>query len=95
MRVEEDGSISSFEEKPQSEKTLINGGYMVCEHAMFDYLPSDPHVMLERAPMERLVADAQINAYRHEGFWQPMDTYQEAQHLNRHWDEGSAPWRIW
>lgn len=68
---------------------------MVCEHAMFDYLPSDPQVMLERAPMEKLVADGQISAYRHLGFWQPMDTYQEAQHLNRLWDEGLAPWKVW
>jgi glucose-1-phosphate cytidylyltransferase len=95
MRVEEDGAISSFEEKPQFEKTLINGGYMVCDHSMFDYLPNDPAVMLERAPMDKLVADGQLNAYRHTAFWQPMDTYQEAQHLNRLWADGDAPWKVW
>ena len=95
MRVEEDGAISSFEEKPQFEKTLINGGYMVCDHSMFDYLPDDPAVMLERAPMDQLVADGQLNAYRHTAFWQPMDTYQEAQHLNRLWADGDAPWKVW
>ena len=95
MRVEEDGAISSFEEKPQFEKTLINGGYMVCDHSMFDYLPDDPSVMLERSPMDKLVADGQLNAYRHTAFWQPMDTYQEAQHLNRLWADGEAPWKVW
>lgn len=68
MRVEQNGAISSFDEKPQFEKTLINGGYMVCEHSMFNYLPDDPSIMLERYPMERLVADGQLNAYRHTAF---------------------------
>lgn len=95
LRIEEDGSISSFAEKPQFEDSLINGGYMVCEPSIFDYLPDDPGVMLELAPMEQLVRDGQVNAYRHEGFWQPMDTYQESQHLNRLWVEGIAPWKVW
>ena len=67
---------------------------MVCEPGVFDYLPDDPGEMFERGPMSRLVADGQVNAYRHEGFWQPMDTYQEWQHLNRLWDQG-APWKCW
>ena len=68
---------------------------MVCEHGIFDYLPNDPAVMLERAPMDNLVRDRQLHAYRHEGFWQPMDTYQESQYLNKLWSEGNAPWRKW
>ena len=51
--------------------------------------------MLEHGPMDRLVADKQLNAYRHEGFWQPMDTYQENQHLNKLWADGVAPWKVW
>ena len=51
--------------------------------------------MLERDPINRLAADRQLNCYRHEGFWQPMDTYQECQYLNRLWDEGRAPWKTW
>ena len=94
LRIEEDGGISSFEEKPQFERSLINGGFMVCEPGVFDYLPDDPGEMFERGPMSRLVADGQVNAYRHEGFWQPMDTYQEWQHLNRLWEQG-APWKCW
>ena len=68
---------------------------MVCEHRIFDYLPADPLMMLERQPMDKLVRDGQLNAYKHEGFWQPMDTYQEAQYLNKLWAEGQAPWKVW
>ena len=68
---------------------------MVCEHEFFDYLPDNPEMMLELEPMNRLAAEGQLNAYEHDGFWQPMDTYQEALYLNRLWDEGKAPWKIW
>ena len=95
LRLEEDGRIHDFTEKPQYEEAYVNGGFMVCESRLFDYLPDDPGVMLEHAPMDRLVADKQLNAYRHEGFWQPMDTYQENQHLNKLWADGVAPWKVW
>ncbi len=95
LRIEGDGRIQTFSEKPQFEDAHVNGGYMVCEHRMFDYLPDDPGIMLERQPMEKLVRDGQLNAYQHEGFWQPMDTYQETQHLNQLWADGKAPWKVW
>jgi len=95
LRIEEDGVIRAFHEKPQFEEAYVNGGYMVCEYGLFDYLPDDPDMMLERRPMERLVEDGQLNAHRHDGFWQPMDTYQEALYLNRLWAEGKAPWKCW
>jgi glucose-1-phosphate cytidylyltransferase len=95
LRIEQDGRIASFAEKPQFEDAQVNGGYMVCEHKMFDYLPEDASVMLERQPMDRLVQDGQLNAYHHKGFWQPMDTYQEMQHLDAMWQAGRAPWKVW
>jgi glucose-1-phosphate cytidylyltransferase len=95
VRIAEGGSIRTFNEKPQLEDSYINGGYLVCSHGFFDYLPDDPEVMLEREPMDRLVRDSQLHAFKHEGFWQPMDTYAEAQHLNKIWAEGSAPWKVW
>jgi len=52
-------------------------------------------MMLELEPMNRLAAEGQLNAYEHDGFWQPMDTYQESQYLNRLWEECKAPWKIW
>jgi glucose-1-phosphate cytidylyltransferase len=95
LRIEDDGCIHTFSEKPQFEEAYINGGYMVCEHRLFDYLPNDPGMMLERQPMDDLVRDGQLNAYKHDGFWQPMDTYQESQYLNALWAEGKAPWKVW
>lgn len=95
IRIESDNAIHTFTEKPQFEEAYVNGGYMVCSHRFFDYLPNDPAVMLERQPMDALVRDGQLNAYKHEDFWQPMDTYQETQHLNQLWAEGRAPWKVW
>jgi glucose-1-phosphate cytidylyltransferase len=95
LNIEEDGTISTFQEKPQVDEHLVNGGFMVCEHSVFDYLPDDPNVMFERDPIMRIAADGQLNAYTHEGWWQPMDTYQEMQYLNGLWESGKAPWKVW
>jgi glucose-1-phosphate cytidylyltransferase len=95
LRIEADGGIQQFNEKPQIEESFVNGGYMVCDYRMFEYLPADPTVMLERQPMDALVRDGQLHSFKHEGFWQPMDTYQEAQYLNDLWNRGQAPWKIW
>jgi glucose-1-phosphate cytidylyltransferase len=90
-----DGTVLGFNEKPQAEGGYINAGYMVCSRKLFDYLPDDPTVMLETVPMKALVADAALGAYRHEGFWQPMDTFSEYTMLNKLWAENKAPWKIW
>jgi glucose-1-phosphate cytidylyltransferase len=88
-------TIQSFNEKPQTENGFINGGYMVCSRKLFEYLPDDPSVMLEQSPLKSLAAEGKLGAYIHNGFWQPMDTYQEYSLLNRLWSANSAPWRIW
>ncbi len=95
LRIDDDGHIHTFNEKPQFEEAYVNGGYMVCDYRLFDYLPTDRAVMLEQQPMQTLATEGQLHAFKHEGFWQPMDTYQEAQHLNSLWDQGIAPWKIW
>ena len=95
MRIDDSGAIHAFSEKPQMEEAYVNGGYMVCDYKLFDYLPDDPKVMFEREPISQLVRDGQLHSFKHEGFWQPMDTYQEAQYLNRLWEEGQAPWKVW
>ena len=95
LRIEDDGRIHNFMEKPQFEDTYVNGGFMVCDYRLFEYLPLDPQVMLERQPMDDLVRDHQLHAFKHEGFWQPMDTYQETQYLNKLWAEDKAPWKVW
>jgi glucose-1-phosphate cytidylyltransferase len=95
LSIDENGGITRFEEKPAHESSKINVGFMVCNHELFDYLPDDQNVMLEREPLMRLAADKQLHSYHHEGFWQPMDTYQEMQYLDRLWKENKAPWKIW
>lgn len=95
LGLEGDGSVRGFNEKPQTEGGYINGGYMVCNRKIFDYLPDDPAMMLEQAPMKGLTADGQLGAFCHEGFWQPMDTFQEFTLLNKLWTENKAPWKIW
>jgi len=94
VNLEDDGSINRFEEKPQMEEFYVNGGFMVCSHKVFGYL-GEEDVMFEQSPMKKITADGQLNAFRHEGFWQPMDTYQESQYLNGLWDRGEAAWRKW
>ena len=95
LQICDDGTVSSFNEKPQAAGAYINAGYMVCSRRLFSYLPDDADVMLEQEPMKKLVADRQLGAFRHEGFWQPMDTFQEYSFLNRLWEEGKAPWKVW
>lgn len=89
-----DNQVVSFVEKPQTESGWINGGFFVFEPQVFDYIDGDA-TPLETDPLERLAADGQLMAYKHEGFWQPMDTLREKQILERLWESGKAPWKIW
>jgi len=95
LGMDDTGRVQGFNEKPQAEGGYINGGYMVCSRRLFDYLPDDAGVMLEQEPMRKLTAEGQLAAYRHEGFWQPMDTFQEFTLLNSLWEKGKAPWKVW
>jgi glucose-1-phosphate cytidylyltransferase len=92
IRLGASGRVEAFNEKPQTEQGCINGGFMVCEPGIFDYLPADRDAMFEEEPLRRLATEGKLGAYRHEGFWQPMDTYQEFTLLNRLWAAGRAPW---
>lgn len=89
-----DDAVLEFSEKPQTGEGWINGGFFVFEPAVFDYLQDDSSI-LEREPMERLARDGQLMAYRHEGFWQPMDTLREKLQLEEYWKSGRAPWKVW
>ena len=88
-------TVEGFNEKPQTEGGFINGGFMVCSREIFSYLPVDPGVALEQGPMQRIAADGKLGAYLHEGFWQPMDTFQEFNLLNQLWRERRAQWKTW
>jgi glucose-1-phosphate cytidylyltransferase len=95
IAVDSDGRIRTFQEKPQMESAYVNGGYMVAEHAVFDHLGGEPAMMFEREPLQSLLASGQLHCYRHEGWWQPMDTFQEMQYLDQLWASGKAPWKVW
>ena len=94
LDVDAEGRIRDFREKAKDDGALINGGFMVCEPGVMDYIDGDGQ-MLEREPLERLAKAGQLMAYRHDGFWQPMDTLREKQLLERMWSEGRAPWKVW
>jgi glucose-1-phosphate cytidylyltransferase len=94
MRLDEDATVRAFEEKPQGEGGWINGGFFVLEPSVLDRIP-DQDVMFEHAPLEGLAADGQLAAYRHTGFWQPMDTLRDKRHLEELWTSGAAPWKVW
>jgi glucose-1-phosphate cytidylyltransferase len=91
----ERGQIATFNEKPQAEGGYINGGFFVVSRKVFDYLEDTDNVMFEQAPLLKIMADKQLMAYQHNGFWQPMDTYMEQVLLNRLWTDGKAPWKTW
>ncbi|MFI4984992.1 MAG: sugar phosphate nucleotidyltransferase [Solirubrobacterales bacterium] len=88
----QDGTVRGFREKPRSEH-WINGGFFCLDSDVLSYLERDS--VLERTPLERLAADGQLRAHRHEGFWECMDTYKDAVQLNDLWASGEAPWRVW
>ncbi len=92
MEIDDSGRVTHFREKPKM-KDWVSIGYFVFEPAVLDYLTED--CGLEEDGLTRLAADSQLSAFRHEGFWQPMDTYREYQILHGLWDSGEAPWRTW
>ena len=92
VQLSDDGRVSGFDEKPRLQ-SWINGGFFCFEPGAFDYLETDS--VLEREPLERLAGDGQLNAFRHEGFWDCMDTYKDAVLLNDLWSAGEPPWRVW
>lgn len=94
LEIADDGSIAQFQEKPNN--SWVNGGFFVCENKALDYIPSDAvNVMWEREPLQNLAKDGELHAYKHEGFWHPMDMLKDKIDLNEMWASGKAPWDIW
>jgi glucose-1-phosphate cytidylyltransferase len=90
--LDDQGLVRGFDEKPQVE-SWINGGFFCFEPGVLDYLTEDS--VLEREPLERLAADGELRAFRHDGFWDCMDTYKDAVLLNDLWESGEPPWKVW
>ena len=87
--------ITSFMEKPAGTENWVNGGFFVCEPKVFEYINGGDKTTFEREPLETLAADGQLNAYRHHGFWQPMDMLRDKIALTKLWQSDQAPWAVW
>ncbi|WP_341713231.1 sugar phosphate nucleotidyltransferase, partial [Erythrobacter sp.] len=93
--IEFDGSnVTGFREKPAGDGGLINGGFFVGDPSILDDYVDGPSTIWEREPLERLAADGQLGAFRHTGFWQPMDTLRDRNYLEELWAT-KAPWKCW
>jgi glucose-1-phosphate cytidylyltransferase len=86
--------IIGFKEKPQGDGAWINGGFFVLSPGVIDYIEGDQTIW-ERGPIERLAQEGRLSAFNHQGFWQPMDTLRDKIHLEKLWDSGNAPWKVW
>ena len=94
--IKDDNIITTFSEKPKGEENWINGGFFVCEPQVFDYIQeNNDNIIFEREPLENLAKDNQLNAYKHSGFWQSMDTLKDKKDLTQMWQKDIAPWAIW
>ncbi|NDV64452.1 glucose-1-phosphate cytidylyltransferase [Bacteroides sp. 224] len=91
----ETDKVLSFQEKPDGDRNWINAGFFVCEPEVFDFIPDGDNVTFERKPLENIARAGKMHAYRHNGFWKPMDTLRDNNELNEMWDAGEAPWKVW
>ena len=95
LEFDADGTtVSAFVEKPEGDGGWLNGGFFVLEPSVLDYIEGD-RTLWENEPLKRLAREGQLAAYRHEGFWQPMDTLRDKRTLEDLWDRGAAPWKTW
>ncbi len=86
--------VAGFQEKPRGDGDWINGGFFVLSPAALEYIDGDD-TLWEKEPLHQLAANGQLAAYRHDGFWQPMDTLRDRNHLEELWGTGHAPWKLW
>ena len=94
LNIASDNSVYSFREKSALDSEPINAGFMVLEPKIFDYLDGDSCIF-ERKPLEQLAAEGELMSYTHKGFWQCMDTKREKDDLEKMWESGQAPWKVW
>jgi glucose-1-phosphate cytidylyltransferase len=92
LDIENSGKVNQFQEKPKSE-SWVNVGYFVFEPEIFNYL--NLNLVLENEPLSQLAAEGQLMAFKHNGFWQPMDTHRESILLTEMWEQDAAPWKVW
>ena len=95
LDIEEDGQVSNFVEKPKGDGHWINGGFFVCDSKVFDYITEGDATVFEQKPLVNLANDNEIYAFKHTGFWKPMDTLRDKIALNEMYDTNKAPWTVW
>jgi glucose-1-phosphate cytidylyltransferase len=95
LRIESPHKITAFQEKPEGDGAYINGGFFCLKPSVFDYIRQGDATVWERAPLEALAQDRQLAAFKHDGFWLPMDTLRDKVQLNDLYSAGKAPWKIW
>ncbi|WP_461453539.1 glucose-1-phosphate cytidylyltransferase [Mucilaginibacter sp.] len=96
IEMDHDGSVEHFVEKPQGDGMWINGGFFVLEPGIFKYLEGDmDDVQWEKKPLKEIAEDGQLSAYKHNGFWKPMDALRDRIELEQLWSSGNAKWKIW
>jgi glucose-1-phosphate cytidylyltransferase len=94
LGLDDNSNVTSFIEKPKGDGAWINGGFFVCEPGVFNHIEGDSTIF-ERDPMETMAKQEQMAAYKHNGFWKPMDTVRDKTDLEQLWDTGNAPWKKW
>ncbi len=94
LNLSVEDNVDSFMEKPKGDGSWINGGFFVCEPNIFDFIEGD-HTIWEKEPMEKIASIRQMTAFKHEGFWKPMDTLRDKQELENDWTANKAKWKIW
>lgn len=94
LKINEQNQVMGFKEKAKADSAWVNMGFMVLNKRVFDYL-GDGSEMLEAGPFEKIASDGEMAAYKHDGFWSPMDTVRDKKYLEELWDSGQAPWKVW
>jgi len=95
LDIGESNQVLSFTEKPKGDDNWINAGFFVCEPEVFDYIYNDTDSIFEQEPLKSLAKDGKMYAYKHTGFWKPMDTLRDKRELEKLWKSGKAPWKAW
>jgi glucose-1-phosphate cytidylyltransferase len=95
LDLSEENQVRSFLEKPKGDGYWINGGFMVCEPGVFDYIQHGDSTVWEQEPMQNIALSGQMQAFKHHGFWRPMDTLKDKHDLNDMWNSDHAAWKIW
>lgn len=94
LGINDNSGVESFFEKPKGDGVWISGGFFVCEPGIFSFIKGDDTIW-EREPLENLARENKLNAFKHKGFWKPMDTLKDKQDLNEYWQSGNAKWKVW